>query len=161
MKRLSKNDKAVIGLISRDIPLVAEPFKEMALKLGIKEGELLGWIKAKKISGFLRKFSAVINHKKIGYRYNAMAVWNIPNKFINEAGNLMSAFSEVSHCYQRSKAPDWEYNLYCMVHGKTKEGCLSVVRDIRKKTACKDYKVLFSSREFKKSAAEYFKNKDE
>lgn len=161
MKTLSKKDKAIINLVSQDIPLVKEPFKKLAFQLGIGEDALLEWMKSNKANGFLRKFSAVINHKSIGYKYNAMVVWNIPQRLINKTGNLMADFSEVTHCYHRQKAPGWRYNLYCMIHGKSKKECLNVVRDIQEKAACKDYKVLFSSQEFKKKAAEYFNHKDE
>lgn len=153
---LSKRDKDIIGLISNDIPLVKEPFKRLALELGIEKDVFLERIKSYKENGLMRKFSAAINHRKIGFRYNAMAVWNIPDSLIVEAGNLMASFPEVSHCYERRRAPYWKYNLYSMIHGKTKEECLSVIRDIAKKTYCKDYKILFSSHEYKKQAAKYF-----
>lgn len=103
----------------------------------------------------MRKFSAVLNHRKIGFQYNAMVVWNIPNNLINKAGNLMAAFTQVSHCYQRKKAPGWNYSLYSMIHGRSKKECLEVVRQISKETSCKDYRILFSSKEFKKSAVKY------
>lgn len=152
---LTKLDKKIISLISQDIPLVREPFKALALKLGIEEGVLFGRIKAYKKNDFLRKFCAVLNHRKIGFKYNAMVVWNIPDKFIDKAGSLMASFSQVSHCYQRKKTPGWDYNLYSMVHGRTKKECLDVVKDISRKTACRDYKALFSSEEYKKTPVKY------
>jgi len=152
---LSKLDKKIISLISQDIPLVKEPFKNLSLELGMEQRDVLARIKSYKKNGFMRKFSASLNHKKIGFRHNAMVVWNIPDKLVKKAGNLMASFAQVSHCYQRKKAPDWNYNLYSMIHGKTKQECFSVIRDISKKTSCKDYRVLFSSYEYKKSAAKY------
>ena len=152
---LSKLDKAIIGLISQDIPLVREPFRELAHKLGIKEETLIARIKSYKKYGLMRKFSASLNHRKAGFKHNVMAVWNVPDKLIDRAGNLMASFPEVSHCYERRRAKDWNYNLYSMVHGRTKKECLKIVGDISKKTGCKDHRVLFSSREYKKSAARY------
>jgi len=38
-----------------------------------------------------------------------------------------------------------------MVHAKTKSGCLDVIRDISKRINCKDYRILYSSEEYKKS----------
>lgn len=153
---LSKLDKNIISLISQDFPLVKEPFRNLALQLGIKEQALLERIKFYKKEGLMRKFCASLNHKKIGFAYNAMAVWNIQNSLITKAGNIMAAFTAVSHCYQRKKAPDWNYNLYSMVHAKTKKGCMDVIKKISKKLACKDYRILFSSAEYKKSAPKYF-----
>lgn len=153
---LSKLDKAIVSLISQDIPLVKEPFVDLALKLGIEEEALLKRIKCYKKSGLMRKFSASLNHRRVGFEHNVMAVWNVPDKFTNKAGKLMASFPEVSHCYERKRAGDWNYNLYSMVHSRSRKGCLDVVRDISKKIECKDYKALFSSREYKKSAGRYF-----
>jgi len=153
---LSKLDKEIIVLISRDLPLVKEPFKNLALQLGVEQRLIIERLKSYKKNGSLRKFCARLNHKKAGFRHNAMVVWNIGNAFVGEAGKIMAAFPAVSHCYERQKASDWNYNLYSMVHGKTRDGCLKVIRVISRKTNCKDYKVLFSSEEYKKSAPKYF-----
>jgi len=155
-KMLSKLDKTVINFISQDLPLVKEPFRNLAQKLGIEEAVILERIKLYQKTGLLRKFCAALNHKKIGFAYNALAVWNIPNILIVKTGKTMAGFPEVSHCYQRKKTADWNYNLYCMIHGKTKKGCLDVIRSIGKKINCKNYRILFSTREYKKSAPKYF-----
>lgn len=152
---LSKLDKSIISLISQDIPLVKEPFRSLSLKLGIKQGVLLKKLKLYKEKNLLRKFCASLNHRKIGFGYNAMAVWNIPDELIDQAGSLMAVFAQVSHCYQRKKTPDWNYNLYSMIHGRSKKECLDVVKGICRKIGCKDYKILFSSEEYKKTAAKY------
>lgn len=148
-------DKAMISLLSQDIPLIRRPFKNLAQRAGIEEKILISRLKAYKKNGLMRKFSAALNHRKIGFKHNAMVVWNIPQKLIHKAGSLMAAFSQISHCYQRAKAPGWNYNLYSMIHGRSKKECLDVVKDIARKTGCKDYKVLFSSQEYKKTAAKF------
>jgi DNA-binding Lrp family transcriptional regulator len=157
----TQRDKAIIRLICQDIPLVKEPFGALARKLGMRQEEFLERIRAYKKNGFLRKLSAALNHRTIGFRHNAMAVWNIPRGRIDKAGGIMASCAEVSHCYQRKRSPGWKYNLYTMIHGKTKRECFDVVRGISRKTACRDYDVLFTRREYKKSAAIYFKDKDE
>lgn len=154
---VSRLDKAIIGLISRDIPLVKEPFGEMARMLGIEEKVLLGRIRSFKKSGVMRKYSAALDHQKIGFRYNAMVVWNVPEKLIDKAGNIMASFDEVSHCYRREKKDGWDYNLYSMVHGRTRDGCLGVVKKISGRIGRDiDHRVLFSSKEEKKTGAGYF-----
>lgn len=152
---LSKLDKNIISLISQDIPLVREPFKKLSLKLGIKQDILLKKLEFYKKKGLLRKFCASLNHRKIGFEYNAMVVWNVPDKLINRVGNLIAGYPQVTHCYQRKKASDWNYNLYSMLHGRSRKECLDAVKDISKKIGCREYKILFSSQEFKKTAARY------
>lgn len=151
----SKLDKSIISLISQDIPLVKEPFRNLSLKLGIKQEDLLKRLDSYKEKNLLRKFCASLNHRKIGFGYNAMVVWNIAESRLIKAASFMAALAQVSHCYQRKKACDWNYNLYSMIHGRSKKECLDVVEEISKKIGCKDYKALFSSQEYKKTPAKY------
>lgn len=153
---LSKLDKRIISLISLDIPLAREPFRDLAGKLGIEERLLLKRIRSFKKNGLMRKFAASLNHKKIGFKYNAMVVWNVPEAIVDKAGKVMASFGHVSHCYQRRKCPGWDYNLYSMVHGRTKEECLEVIKKIADKIGKDiDRKALFSSKEEKKTGARY------
>ncbi len=153
---ISKLDKAIISLISRDIPLIKEPFKKMACALGIEERALLQRIQFFKKNGLMRKFAASLNHKKIGFLYNAMVVWNVPERLIDKAGKIMASFAEVSHCYERKSRPGWNYNLYSMIHGKTLEDCLEMVKNISGKIGGNiERRVLFSSKEEKKTGVKY------
>ena len=154
---LKKLDKAIISLISRDIPLAKEPYKDMAVRLGMEEEALLRRIRSYKKDGLMRKLTAILNHKRIGFEHNAMVVWNVPENIINKAGNIMASFGQVSHCYQRVKRPGWDYNLYSMVHGRTKKECMDVIRKMSSKIGRGiAWKALFSSKEEKKTGARYF-----
>ncbi len=153
---LSKIDKKIISLISRDVPLTKEPFKNLAASLGVDEHFLLKRIRSFKKMGLMRKFAVILNHKKIGFRHNAMVVWNVPQKFIDKAGSIMASFDEVSHCYQREKSDGWSYNLYSMIHGRTREEVLGTVKKISDKLGRDiDHRALFSSKEEKKTGAKY------
>lgn len=152
---LSLLDKKIIRLLSKDIPLTGRPFKVIADRVGVGEDAIIDCIRQYKKSGLLRKFSAVLNHRKVGFIANAMCVWDVPEKSVVKAGNLIAKFCEVSHCYQRRRALDWNYNLYAMVHGKTKDECIKTAKKISKKIGFSDYKILFSSREFKKTGVRY------
>lgn len=156
---LSRLDKEIIGLISGDIPLVKRPFRDMAQSLGVEEDILLGRMRSFKRRGIMRKFSATLNHKKIGFRHNAMVVWSVPPRLVDKAGKTMASFDEVSHCYQRRDGDGWNYNLYSMVHGRTRGECLEAVKRISGSIGRKiDYRALFSSKEEKKAAPQFFKS---
>lgn len=152
---LSKLDKAIIHCVSKDIPLSREPFKNLAKRLGMEQGVLLARIQSYKKQGLMRKFCASLNHKKIGFRYNAMVVWRVPAAISDKAGRFMASLPQVSHCYERPRRPDWNYNLYSMIHGRTKNECLEVVEKIRRKTGSVDFRVLFSTKEYKKTGARF------
>ncbi|MBF0217383.1 MAG: Lrp/AsnC family transcriptional regulator [Candidatus Omnitrophica bacterium] len=154
---LSKLDKSIISVISKDIPLAAEPFREMAEAIGVDEAVLLKRIRSYKKTGLMRKFTAVLNHRKLGFTHNAMVVWDIPEKMVERAAGIMASFDEVSHCYEREIKDDWNFNLYCMVHGRSKFGCINIVKKIANKIGhVVQYSILFSTREEKKTGANYF-----
>jgi DNA-binding Lrp family transcriptional regulator len=69
----------------------------------------------------------------------------------------MASFRAVSHCYRRDPTPQWPYNLYTMVHGKDEAGCRATAEKMAAKAEVKDYALLFSRRELKKTSMQYFK----
>lgn len=144
-------DEKIIRLTQNGIPLKGSPFAEIASELGISEQEVVDRLKKMKEREEIRRFGASIGHRDVGIVANAMCVWNVPDERTEEVGNIMADFSEVTHCYERPRAPGWDYNLFTMVHSYTKEDCEEVAARISKATCVKDYKLLFSDREFKKT----------
>jgi Transcriptional regulators len=149
-------DKKIIHRMQEDLPLVSEPYKLIADELEITEIELLSKIKDFLISGVIRRFGATLNHRNVGFKENAMAVWKVPEEKVKEVGERMTAFERVSHCYERKVLPNWKYNMYTMVHGETKEECNKIVQEISKATNMNDYEMLYSTRELKRCSMKYF-----
>jgi DNA-binding Lrp family transcriptional regulator len=149
-------DKKIIALIQGDLPLTAQPYTELAQKIGITEELLLERIKSLKAQGIIRRFGAILRHQKAGFKANAMIAWQVPEQKIEETGASMAQYKEVSHCYQRITHPDWPYNLYTMVHGNDEEACRQIAQKIALETGIKDYILLFSEKEFKKTSMRFF-----
>lgn len=150
-------DKRIIMKLQEDIPIVEEPYKVLAKELGIEEDELITRIKSYHESGILKRIAAVLYHREAGFKSNAMVVWKVPEASVDEIGNYMASLSEVSHCYERKTCYNWQYNLFTMIHGKDNEACENVVKCIYNKIGIKNYKILYSTQEFKKSSMKYFK----
>jgi len=149
-------ERRIIHYLQRDLPLTARPFDVLAGKVGISEEELLERIKLQKEQGILRRFGASLVHQLAGLKANAMVAWYVPEDKIDEMGSLMATFKEVSHCYQRRIQGKWKYNLFTMVHGKSKRDCQGIARRIAEKTGIKDYVLLLTLKEYKKTSPEYF-----
>ena len=105
-----------------------------------------------KEEGVIRRISVMVAHRAVSYEGNAMVVWNVPAELLESTGSIMAGFEEVSHCYERDTAGYWPYNLYTMVHGRTREECLAVIEKMAVRSGIRDYRVLFSKREFKKTS---------
>ena len=144
-------DEKIIKMTQNGIPLKKSPFADIASKLGISEQEVIDRLKKMQERDVIRRFGASIGHRDIGIVANAMCVWNVPDERTEEVGTIMAGFSEVTHCYERPRAPGWDYNLFAMVHSYTKEDCEEVAARISEATGIKDYKLLYSDREFKKT----------
>ncbi len=157
---LTEEDSKIIAAIQGDIPLTEEPFKEIAEKLGIPEDRLMGKVRSYQEKGYIRRFGAALRHRESGFKANGMGVWKAPPERAREVGEIMASFDQVSHCYQRPTFPGWDYNLFTMIHGRTEEECHTAARAISEATGIKEYRVLFSSRELKKSTMLYFQEED-
>ena len=152
---LSTPEKLVINTLQQDLPLIHRPFTPMAESAGLKTEAFLKHCAALLENGVMRRYSASINHRNAGYKANAMVCWLAPESLVEEAGREMSRVRQVSHCYERRTNLLWPYNLYTMIHTRSQEISQDLVREISHKTGLRDYLVLFSTREFKKSRIKY------
>ena len=149
-------ERRIIQHLQGDLPLTARPYAVLASKVGISEEEVLERIELLKEQGTLRRFGATLRHQLAGYKANAMVGWYVPEDNMEEIGPLMATFREVSHCYERRIQGKWKYNLFTMIHGKTEKDCEDIARRIAENTGIKDYVLLLSLKEFKKTSPEYF-----
>ena len=137
-------------------PIEARPYKVMAERIGCEEKEFLKIVKRYKRDGLLKKIGVSLDYRRLGIRANAMAVWIVPGEKIKEAAKAMCGFAEVTHCYQRPTLRHWPYNLFTMIHAKTKRGCKELARKISQATAIPRYQLIYSTKELKKKRMKYF-----
>jgi siroheme decarboxylase len=153
---LSDFDKEVIRATQGDLPLVERPFDAMCEELGIPFAQLDSWFVQMQENGVLRRFAGILRHQSAGFTANGMVVWRVPEERVLEAGEAASQFSQVSHCYQRPTYPDWPYNLFTMVHARSREACMQIADQISQKIGIRDYRILYSTKEYKKARIQYF-----
>jgi DNA-binding Lrp family transcriptional regulator len=149
-------DKKVIHLIQEDMPLVPRPFAVASQKAGLTEEEFVDRVRTLIKSGIIRRFGATLRHQEAGFSSNAMVAWLVPDARIEDVGEILARFREVSHCYQRRPQGDWSYNLYTMVHGRGREQCHKIAKRMSRASGIVEYILLFSEKEFKKTSMEYF-----
>ena len=154
--KLTHLHKKIIKSAQYDIDIIQEPFKNIIDKLGISYELFFKTLSELKTAGVMRRYAAILNHRKAGFNANAMVVWDIDEKDDERIGETAASFSAVSHCYLRPKYPNWPYNLFTMIHGKTKNETNSIINEISKEIKAKSYMPLYSTREFKKVRIEYF-----
>ncbi len=146
----------LLRVLSDPLPLVEQPFAEIASRAEVLEDLALERIRAWLDDGTIRRFGARVAHQEVGYPANGMSVWKAAPEHVEAAGAYMASQPEVSHCYQRDTKPDWDFNLYGMIHGATREEVEAAVQRIASHTGIADHAVLYSVEELKKTAPRYF-----
>ena len=154
---LTKLHHDIIERAQYNIDIVSEPFKKLIDELNINYDKFFSILQELQDAGVMRRFAGILNHRKAGFSANAMVVWDVQEgEKGEEIGAIAAAYSAVSHCYLRPKYPNWQYNLFTMVHGKTTEETNGIIADMAKEIESKTHMPLYSSREFKKVRIEYF-----
>jgi len=146
----------LLRVLQEDIPLDPRPFQKIGQQIDLSEEEILEIIKEWQKSGIMRRMGIILRHRKAGFNANGMSVWIVPDERIEQVAKTMISFPEVGHCYQRPSFPNWPYNMFAMIHGKSKEQVINVAREISKAVGIEDYDILFTVREFKKVSMKYF-----
>ena len=147
-------DRQIMHATQAGLPLTSEPYQALAEQLNLSTDEVMRRLSAMQDNGIIRRIGAVPNHYRLGYLFNGMTVWNVPDEQIDELGLKMGQLVFVSHCYHRPRhLPDWPYNLFAMVHGKTQAEVDAQIRICAEilGSANQGYDVLYSTRILKKT----------
>ena len=156
---LSAAEIAFVRTLQRDLAVSPTPFVDLAAELGLPFEDLRRMHDEFLASGRMRRFAAVLHHRKAGFGANAMGVWAGPQgdpAALERLGAVMAGFRAVSHCYERPSYPDWPYNLFTMVHGKNEADCEHTLGAIAEATGLSEWQALYSSKEYKKVRVRYF-----
>lgn len=149
-------DRRLIARTCGDIGTAMAPYDGLAEELGLPRSALLERLQGYLDRGAMRRFGAILRHQRAGYVANGMAVWDVPDEAVEDAGAVVSARPEVTHCYERPRFPGWPYNLYAMIHGREAGQVRRLAEALAQRTGAKDSRTLFSVREFKKTSMVYF-----
>ena len=151
-------NRLLIAAIQEGLPLVARPYAAAGCPVGLSESEVIEGIAGLLSSQVIRRFGVVVRHRELGYRANAMVVWDVADEEVDRLGRRFAQYEFVTLCYRRARAlPVWPYNLYCMIHGRERATVMQQVQDLRQRCHAQDVPqtVLFSRRRFKQRGALY------
>lgn len=153
MSRMDDLDRRILCELQDGLPIVAEPYEAAASRLGLSAEALLRRLEGMLARGEVRRMGASIAHRNAGIAANVMCVWRVPPEHVESFARVAIRSEAVTHCYERAAVPEWPYNVYCMIHGRTMADCEAVIRDLCQRTGQSDYVALLSTREFKKTWA--------
>ena len=155
---IGDGERRLISVLQEGLPLFARPFALIAERVGASESTVLtrigNWIE----EGAIKRFGVVVRHHELGYTANAMLVHDVPDERVGELGRSLAEEPAVTLCYRRPRqAPQWPYNLFCMIHGRERAEVEGVIAELRQRHGLKDcaHDVLFSLTRFKQKGARY------
>ncbi len=147
-------DRRIIAATQAGLPLSARPYHEIAVELGLEPQEVMDRLERLLALRVIRRIGAVPNHYAVGYRANGMSVWDLPDERVSELGQRVGALEFVSHAYRRPRRPPlWPYNLFAMVHGRSRaevEDKVGLIAALLGEEA-RGHDVLYSTRVLKKT----------
>lgn len=155
---LSERERRLIAAVQDGLPLVPRPYAAVAAAAGMSESkviERLAWLLA---NGTIKRLGIVVRHRALGYRANAMIVWDVPDGQVDAIGGRLAAAEGIHLCYRRPRRPPaWPYNLFCMMHGRDRGEVEGRLRALIEEHGLEGFphEVLFSSRCFKQCGGRY------
>ena len=151
---LDETDRQIILLTQAGLPLTLRPYDTIAEQVGIGGEDVRARMQRMLDHGVIRRIGVVPNHYALGYRANGMTVWDVDSEHIDELGEQVGNLDFVSHAYHRPRHGNvWPYNLFAMVHGKSRDEVEEKVARIAVLLGnhCRDYEILYSTRILKKT----------
>ena len=152
-------DLQLVAAVQEGLPIASRPYALIAEQLNLDEAEVISRLGKLKQQGLIKRLGVIVKHRRLGYQSNAMVVFNIPDALVNQMGLQVSQFQFINLCYQRPRhGEQWPYNLFCMIHGKSREKVLQQLGYLIESCALENYAhdILFSRRCFKQRGAIYF-----
>lgn len=151
---LDEIDRALIRATQAGLPIVQNPYQDVANALDITESEVMTRLTRFSDAGLIRRIGVVPNHYRLGYVANGMTVWDVDDVALAELGPKVGQLACVSHCYRRPRhLPEWPYNFFAMVHGHSRgdvaEGAALIRQLLGSYVRVSD--ILYSSRILKKT----------
>jgi len=115
-------DRRIVVATQTGLPLTPRPYHDIAQQLGLAPQDVMARLRRMLQTGVIRRIGLVPNHYALGYRANGMSVWNVPDAYVQDLGCRIGTLDFVSHCYHRPRhLPEWPYNLFAMVHGRSRD----------------------------------------
>ena len=156
LSQIMSGDRAILHGLTQGLDLVAAPYEALAQKLGRSETGVLERIAALQEADIISRLGVIVRHRALGWRANAMVVWELSSEQIDVAGPKLATMPGVTLCYERRPVPEvWPYRLYSMIHARDRseaEGLLEAAAALPELQGV-PHVALFSNRCFKQTGA--------
>ncbi len=152
---LTDDERLAVRILQDSLPIAPLPFAAAAGKGGLSEQALLAAAEMFRHSGALRRIALVARHQLLGYRANAMIIWDVAEAQVRAAGEALARRPDVTHCYERRRAPGIPGNLFAMFHATDWRELFTAVETAERNGGISGGIALITVREYKKTSMRY------
>ena len=157
---LDAPDRRLVGAVRDGLSLTARPYAVVADRVGLSEAQVMERLRRLMCEGVIARMGMVVHHHELGYRANAMVVFDVPSARADIFGERLAQVVPSALCSRRTRRPPvWPYNLHCVLHGRNRaevrdgvdgvdEMLSDTVGEVRRT-------VLFSRRRFRRRDARH------
>jgi DNA-binding Lrp family transcriptional regulator len=152
--KLEPFDRSLVAATQAGLPVERHPYDTVGAQLGVSGTVVRERLAGMLAAGLVRRIGAVPNHYRLGFTANGMTVWDVDDAQVDALGMKVGALPFVSHCYRRPRVlPDWRYNLFAMVHGRSRADVERHALEIHclLAGASQAFDILYSTRILKKT----------
>ena len=105
MLEISDNEKQLLVAVQRGIPVADRPFAVLGESFGFAEQDVISLLNGLMQRGEARRFGAVFDARKLGYR-SALCSIDVPLEKMEEIASLITPLRGVTHLYHRGWSDD-------------------------------------------------------
>ena len=127
-------DKQIINHLQDGFPVCESPYQEVADQLGLTEIDLIERIKVLLGSGILTRFGPMYHAEQMGGALTLAAV-KVPQQQFEKITEIINAFPEVAHNYQRNHA----LNMWFVIATDVPDRLSEVILEIEQQTGLSVY----------------------
>lgn len=100
MSEFNDKEAAALTALQKGIPLAERPFAQLGRDIGLAEGEVVEIARRVLGTGQARRFGAVFDARRLGYR-SALCAMDVPRARLAEIAARVAAARGVTHAYER------------------------------------------------------------
>ncbi len=127
-------DRQLINLLQEGLPICPAPFRDLATQLELSEAEVIERLKMLLADGTLTRFGPMYHAEQMGGALT-LAALKVPTERFDAVTEIVNAFPEVAHNYQRTH----ELNMWFVLATETPEQVDVVIAAIQAQTGLKVY----------------------
>jgi len=130
---MDTTDKNLLNLIQSNFPITSEPYKEIGIKLGISEAEVIQRLTNLKTNRIIRRIGATFDSKKLRYQ-STLCAMKVPEERLDEVAKLVNSYPGITHNYLRNH----DYNMWFTLITESEKKQNDILQEIQEKSGITD-----------------------